>query len=111
MLGSDGFMAFFSQQAAGHSHQHREQTKTGAQDSVLMLLRASDPFLQVRERQQSDEAHRIRAHHTERGEAILLIIIGGHHIEQGAVRHIDHRVACHHQQIEGVRPNTLADRS
>ena len=101
-------MTFLGQQSAGNGHQHRYQTEDSSGDGVLVLLRAAYPCPHRTKGEERDEAHRVRTYHTEGRELVLLVIIVGHHVEQRTVRHVDHRVAGHHEQVERVGPYTLA---
>ena len=75
-----------------------------------MLVCAAHHLLQIGERQQGDESHRIGTHHAERRELVLLVVFGGHHAEQRTVRHVDSGIDHHHHQVERVGPDTLAHR-
>ena len=76
-----------------------------------MSVAASDHFLQVREGEQGDEAHRVGPDHTVGGEAVLLIVVVGHHAQQRTVRDVDGSVNRHHHQIEGICVYAFADRA
>ena len=67
-----------------------------------MLFATPYHLLQVREREQRDEPHRVSPHHTKSRELILLIVVFRHHTEQRAIRHVDSSVHHHHKEIEQI---------
>ena len=106
-----GFMSFPREQSAGQCHEGGCESEDGTDDGVLVLRRTSCPFLDHGEGDERDEAHGVRADHTEGGELITLIGILGHDVQQRSVGHIDHGVHDHHQQVEAVCPYTFAGRT
>ena len=104
-------MALFGHESANHGHQHGYQAEDSSGYGVLVLLGTAYPGSQGTEREEGDEAHGIRAYHTESGELVFLVIIGGHHVKERTVGHIDHRVTCHHQQVERIGPDAFAYRT
>ena len=101
-------MPLFGEQTARHGHEHSEQAESCTDHSVLVLFRTADHLLDIREGDEGDESHGVRTDHTESGEPVFLVVIGGHHIQQRSVGHVDHGVTGHHEQVERVRPNLFA---
>ena len=108
LLRPDGLQALLRQQAAGQRAQRGERAQDHAQYGILVRRGAAHHLLQVRERQQGDESHRVGADHPVGRELVLLVVIGGHHAQQRAVRHVHGRIDRHHQQVHRVRVDALA---
>ena len=79
LLRPDGLQAFLGEEAAGQRAQRGQRAHQDADYGILVRIGAAGHFLQVREGKQGDEAHGIGAHHAERGELVLLIVVVGHH--------------------------------
>ena len=107
-LGDDGFMSLFGEQTAGHGHEGCDESEGRAEDGILMLLRAADEALEVRYADEGDETHGIGADHTEGGELVPFVRVLCHDVEQRTIRHVDHGIAGHHEQVEAIGPDTLA---
>ena len=111
LLSTHGLQTLLGEQSAGQRAQRGNDAKENSQHSILVLLGATHHLLQIGERQQGNEAHGVCTYHTERGELVLLVIVGSHHAQQRAVRHVDGGIDHHHEQIEGICPDALTYRT
>ena len=81
-LGTYGLQALLGQEAASQGTSSSNHAEEGTQHGILVLLGTTHQSLQVRERQQSNKAHRIGTYHTETRELVLLVVVIGHHTQQ-----------------------------
>ena len=107
-LGAHGFQTFLGEQTAGQSHGRSHNAKHRANHGILVRLGATHPFLKVGKGEQRGKAHGIGSDHAESRELVFLSVVGSHHSEQRSVRHVDHGVDRHHEQIEGVGVDAFA---
>ena len=96
---------------ASQGHHGCNDTQDGTDNGILMGSSTAHHLLKIWEREQCGESHRIGTHHTEGRELVFLVIILGHHTEQGTIRYIHHRIYRHHQKIEDIGIDTLAHRT
>ena len=108
MLSAHRFEALTCQQSATKGHERGEKSEEHTRHGILMLGRATNRLLQIREGKERDETHGVGTYHAVRRELVLLIVVIGHHAEERAVRHVDSGIGRHHEQIDTVSVDALA---
>ena len=105
------FQTFFCHKTTSQSHHGCNYTKNCTYHSILMCICTTHHLLQIGERKQCDESHCISSYHTERRKLVCLIVIIGHHTQQGTIRHIHHSIYRHHQKIQSICIDSFTHRS